>query len=742
MKGKSISYILLLSFLLLLVAITLTWSVIGLASGGAIGIGLLAIMVWSVITASHVRIQLPRTNLFLSISDVFIIYSLISLSGELAVFLTVVAEGYAALRRRIDDGNASFLGILASSSISIVTVFLTVAAVWFVLNFSPSVLENFENGTLLLLVLVVTIVPCVVNSFLASVFLAINTDARFFSVWRTHSLDALLVYFCVALMGGLLTFALRESNLFLLVAMGGTLALLHTAFRRYTEAQQKSNATVERSEFERAEIAEKHVAELKGYVLKIEQTAKELKESREKFRYAAFHDQLTGLPNRNYFVDAIDRQLNKARLNKKYRFAFLILDIQNFRTINESLGRAAGDGLIKHIGERLISLIKQYDVVGRIGGDEFGILLQDIGKDDQSISAFAKDLLKRLAEPFEVDTRQLFTRGTLGIAIGGADCKHAEDVLRDAEMAMHRAKEKNRGYVTFEKQMLAGAVSNLQLETDLRLAVERDEFEMFYQPIIDLGSSRIHGFEALMRWNHPKLGRISPERFIPMSEATGLIIPMTLRALEMACSQLVKWNERADLIQPLFASVNLSGTHFGQSGLVDQIKEILTKTTLNPRCLKLEITETVVMENAENAISMLRQIKDLGVQISLDDFGTGYSSLSYLQRFPIDAVKIDRAFVRSMEDGRQNGEIVRAILALADAMKLSVIAEGIESIHQLHQLGILSCQYGQGYLFSPPLPAAEFEDLIGDQSRWQNLMAGGNFEIIGPFVDMSSVRVN
>src|SRR6188508_2604776 len=282
MKGKSISYILLLSFLLLLVAITLTWSVIGLASGGAIGIGLLAIMVWSVITASHVRIQLPRTNLFLSISDVFIIYSLISLSGELAVFLTVVAEGYAALRRRIDDGNASFLGILASSSISIVTVFLTVAAVWFVLNFSPSVLENFENGTLLLLVLVVTIVPCVVNSFLASVFLAINTDARFFSVWRTHSLDALLVYFCVALMGGLLTFALRESNLFLLVAMGGTLALLHTAFRRYTEAQQKSNATVERSEFERAEIAEKHVAELKGYVLKIEQTAKELKESREK----------------------------------------------------------------------------------------------------------------------------------------------------------------------------------------------------------------------------------------------------------------------------------------------------------------------------------------------------------------------------------------------------------------------------------------------------------------------------
>ena len=741
MKGKSISYILLLSFLLLLVAVTLVWSVIGLASG-AIGIGVLALMVWSVVTASHVRIQLPRTNLFLSISDVFIVYSLISFGGELAIFLTGITEVYVALRRRLEDGQLSVLSILASSSISIVTVFVTVAAVTPVLGFSPSVLENLENGTLLLLVLVVTIVPCIVNSFFASAFLAINTDARFLSVWRTHGLDALLVYFCVGLMGGLLTFALRESNLFLLVAMAGVLVLLHTAFRRYTDVQRRSNANAEWSEFERAELAEKHVAELKGYVLKIEQTAKELKESREKYRYAAFHDQLTGLPNRNYLLDAIERQLNKSRLNRKYRFAFLIVDIQNFRTINESLGRTAGDELIKNIGERLITLIKQYDVVGRIGGDEFAVLLQDVGKDDHNINAFAKKLLKRVAEPFDLDDRQLFTRATLGIAIGNADCTQAEDILRDAEMAMHRAKERNRGYVMFDKQMLARAVSHLQLETDLRLAVERHEFEMFYQPIIDLGSSRIHGCEALMRWNHPKLGMISPDKFIPISEATGLIIPMTLRALEMACAELVKWNEREDLTHPLFASVNLSGTHFAQSGLVDQIKDILSKTGLNPRCLKLEITETVVMENAENAISMLRQIKDLGVQISLDDFGTGYSSLSYLQRFPIDAVKIDRAFVRSMEDGRQNGEIVRAILALADAMKLSVIAEGIESIHQLHQLVVLSCRYGQGYLFSPPLPAGEFEELIGDQTRWQNLLAGGSFEIIGPFVDAPEARIN
>ena len=740
MKGKRITNFLLLFVLLLPAGLALVWSLNGISAGG-VSVGVFAIMVWAVLTASHVRIQLPLTNLFLSIADVFIIYTLLSFGAELAVLLTVIAEVYAAVRRWVEEGNANLLSIVASTSISVVTVFTTVAAVTCVLGFSAPALENLRNGTLLLLVLVVTLVPCVVNSFLGSAFLAINTNRRFWRIWRNHGLDSLLVYFCVALMGGLLTFALRESNIFLLVSMAGVLLLLHTAFRRYTEAHRRSKANEEWSEFERAEVAEKHVAELKGYVVKIEQTAKELKESREKFRYAAFHDQLTGLPNRNYFLDAIERQLVKSRLNWKYRFAFLILDLQNFHTINETLGRATGDELIKHIGERLISLIGQYDVVGRLGGDEFAILLQDVGKDDHRVTEFATRLLKDIAKPIDLDGRQLFTRGTIGIAIGNADCKHAEDVLRDAEMAMHRAKEKNRGHVTFDKQMLARAVSLLQLETDLRLAVERDEFEMFYQPIVDLASSRIHGFEALMRWNHPTLGLIPPERFIPISEATGLIIPMTLRALEMACIQLVKWNKRPDVVLPLFASVNLSGTHFAQSGLVDQIKEVLSKTGLNPRCLKLEITETVVMENAENAISMLRQIKDLGVQISLDDFGTGYSSLSYLQRFPIDAVKIDRAFVRSMEEGRQNGEIVRAIIALADAMKLAVIAEGIESIHQLHQLAILSCQYGQGYLFSPPLPASEFEGLLADQSRWRTLLAGGTFEIVAPLVDIAEVRM-
>jgi EAL domain-containing protein (putative c-di-GMP-specific phosphodiesterase class I) len=286
------------------------------------------------------------------------------------------------------------------------------------------------------------------------------------------------------------------------------------------------------------------------------------------------------------------------------------------------------------------------------------------------------------------------------------------------------------------------AVSLLQLETDLRYAIDRGEFELYYQPIVDLQNLQLKGFEALVRWNHPTLGLISPDRFIPVCESTGLIVPMTVMILETACRQTVEWQERYKEIGPRFVSVNISGTHFAHPELVDQIKAVHKPTQMNPRCLKLEITETAIMENGENAVAVLEQIKELGIQLSIDDFGTGYSSLGYLQKFPIDTLKIDRVFVRSMEDGRQNGEIVRAVLALADALNLEVVAEGIESIHQFHQLRILSCRYGQGFLFSVPLPAKEAEVMIPDQGRWHNLLAGGDFVILNPEYESSQYQVH
>jgi EAL domain-containing protein (putative c-di-GMP-specific phosphodiesterase class I) len=270
------------------------------------------------------------------------------------------------------------------------------------------------------------------------------------------------------------------------------------------------------------------------------------------------------------------------------------------------------------------------------------------------------------------------------------------------------------------------AVTLLQLETDLRSAIERDELCMYYQPIVDLSSMRLFGFESLIRWNHPQRGLVPPNEFIPVSEETGLIIPLTLWVLRTSCRQMVEWQRKSESNKDLIVSVNLSGKHFAEKDLVKQIETIIKETGIEPRSLKLELTESAVMENAESVILMLKQIRELGVQLSIDDFGTGYSSLSYLHRFPINTLKVDRSFVSTMEDGSENGEIVRTVVALAKTLGLDIVAEGIESIHQLHQLRILGCEYGQGYLFSRPVPVEEAERLLEDKKRWENIMPNQN----------------
>jgi diguanylate cyclase (GGDEF)-like protein len=493
-------------------------------------------------------------------------------------------------------------------------------------------------------------------------------------------------------------------------------------------------------ERDRLRYAEREAGELKAYANELEKSTQALTQSRELFRYAAYHDALTDLPNRNYFIDIIG-ELLKNRLSAAGRtFAVLHVDLCRFKNINDSLGHGMGDLLLSQVGARLLKATQAPSIVGRLGGDQFAILLPELDNAGQA-AEFAKKIVGILGPPFTLGERVIFVKAVIGIAVGSSSHKRGEDMLRDADVAMHRAKEKKRQIVVFDQRMLAGAMSRMEMETDLRMALERNEFELEFQPILDLKRLQLEGFESLVRWNHPKLGRIGPDRFIPASEATGLIVPMTTTILESACRQLARWQDMSDPQKPLFVSVNISGVHFGHPALLDQLKETIRSTGIDPRSLKLEITETAVMENAENAVTTLRQIKDLGVQLSIDDFGTGYSSLGYLQRFPIDSLKIDRVFVRSMEEGRQNGEIVRAVIALADALNLDVIAEGIESIHQFHQLRILSCRYGQGYLFSEPMAPAHAESLLTDQSRWQNLVPGDNFVIVNPDYEQTVIRI-
>lgn len=516
--------------------------------------------------------------------------------------------------------------------------------------------------------------------------------------------------------------------------------LIVRRYLRYVADIRREAASTETAERFRAEQAETHVAELEHYVVELERSTKALRESRERFRHAAYHDAMTGLANRNRITELLQSAIAEASETADSHFALLFLDLNRFKTVNDSLGHSVGDRLIVDVGARLAALTGDRGTVARFSGDEFAILLSSIRKQKEA-ELFADRVADEIAVAFELEGRQIFTSVSVGIAIGNARYNHASELLRDADIAMYYAKETNRSWVVFDQIMHARAISLLDLETDLRLAVERNEFELYYQPLVNLDNVSLVGFEALVRWNHPSRGLITPGEFIEVAETTGLMIPMTVGLLRSACEQLEQWQSTGMASGELMVSVNLSASHLSRDGIVDQLRSILFETGINPENLKLEITEGAVMQNAEHTINVLNKIKDLGVRLSIDDFGTGYSSLSYLHRFPIDTLKIDRSFVVTMEDGSENGEIVRTVIALAKALDLSVIAEGIESIHQFHQLRILGCEYGQGYLFSRPVPAGEAAKLLHDSNRWRNILPANDFGVIARNLEYTHLRI-
>ena len=610
------------------------------------------------------------------------------------------------------------------------------------LIFGPTemVLHRDDLPNLVQLLVVMSISLFLVNSILIALFATIKHGKSFWRVWTDNCFEAVVMYLSGAVMAGILVKSFQKSDLYLPAAVIGFFGVVYLTFRHFVEDVKKTVEKAKQAERQRAEQAEEHVGELQHYVAELERSGEALQESHENFRHAAYHDALTGLPNRNFFIDTLKELLQKTKENSESNFAVLFLDLNRFKTINDSLGHSMGDRLIKNVAKRLSGMVREEDLVARFSGDKFGVILSDLLSRDEATS-FADRLARRLAEPYTLDGRQVFTSAKIGIAYGNSKYPEAEDILRDADIAMYYSKDHEENYVIFDQKMHVRAVTRLQLETDLRFAIERNEFELYYQPIIGLDSASLVGFEALVRWNHPQRGLVPPDEFIPISESTGLIIPMTVQILKSACTQVVEWQASWPQGTPLSVAVNLSGKHFGHPALVEQITTVLSETGIDPAHLKLEITESAVMENAETAILMLKQIKETGVQISIDDFGTGYSSLSYLHRFPIDQLKVDRSFVSAMEENTENGEIVRTVIALAKALNLKVVAEGIESIHQYHQLRVLGCEYGQGYLFSKPLPVADIERLLADKSRWQNILPGANTPVVPQTRDISHLRL-
>jgi diguanylate cyclase (GGDEF)-like protein/PAS domain S-box-containing protein len=431
----------------------------------------------------------------------------------------------------------------------------------------------------------------------------------------------------------------------------------------------------------------------------------------DQLKHQAFHDPLTSLPNRALFADRLAHAL--ARRNRVGRsVAVLFLDLDNFKVVNDSLGHRAGDQLLIALAERLQLGLRPEDTVARVGGDEMAILLEDV-ETVAEVSDLANRVQQRIAAPVYLDGREVFTTVSIGIAMSTIDNDRPEHLLRDADVALYRAKAQGKArYAIFDPSMDAQALERLELETDLRHAVDRSELRVHYQPIVDLETGRLCEVEALVRWQHPLRGLIPPLQFIPLAEETGLIIPIGRWVLAEAAWQTRRWQLEFPTLPPLTLSVNISARQLQHPHLLAEIAEVLDETGLDPSTLRLEITESVVMEDAEATSVTLRSLKALGIELAIDDFGTGYSSLSYLNRFSVDAVKIDRSFVTQIGTNSRDKQIVHAIVALAKSLQLSVTAEGIESTEQLRQLRALGCNRGQGYLLARPLPPDAIPSLL------------------------------
>jgi len=443
------------------------------------------------------------------------------------------------------------------------------------------------------------------------------------------------------------------------------------------------------------------------------------KRAEEQLLHDAFHDALTGLPNRALFMDHVKMAIQRSRRSGDRLFAALFLDLDRFKVINDSLGHMVGDQLLVGIAHRLEACLRPGDTVARLGGDEFTILLEDLTGTEDAIEV-ARRVQEAVTQPFNIGGHEVFTTASIGIALSNTGYERAEDLLRDADTAMYRAKmEGKKRHVVFDKGMHDRAMELLQIETDLRRAITRKEFFLNYQPIVSLATGKVLSFEALVRWRHPERGLVMPSEFVPVAEETGLIVPLGLWVLNEACRQMRSWQKQGLAGEQVTVSVNLSSRQFSQADLIEQVSSALRESGLRPANLKLEITESMVMENIDTAIDMLTQLRGLGVGLAIDDFGTGYSSLSYLHRFPIDTLKIDRSFVTQMTDNAENAEIVRTIVTLARSLSMDVIAEGVETREQLRQLGSLGCDYGQGYLFSRPVGAGQAVALLTDDEFTQ-----------------------
>ena len=702
----------------------------------------------TLLISSRVAVKVPRFNTNVTISDTFIFLAILLYGGEAGILLAA-AEGLSSGAR---VGKRA-ITIFFNSAVMACSAFVTVG----ILNFFFGTTTGLTHQKLSLAIIPVCMMALsqyFTNTWLVAIAMSFKYNQSFWQMWSKNYLWTSITYFVGAGVAGFIASSVGMIGIYAIFVAVPMISILYFTYYNYLEDIRKTAAQAEQAERERAEAeraraeaereraeqAERHVAELNLHLAEQERISCELEDSREHFRHVAFHDTLTDLPNRALLINLLQLSIDRTKLHTDHLFALLFLDLDRFKNVNDSLGHVSGDQLLTSVARRLEQCLRPADTVARLGGDEFAILLDGL-EDYNDAIRIAERAQKELMRPLNLGGHEVYTTASIGITLSTIGYENPENILRDADTAMYHAKEKGKArYEIFDAVMHARAVARLQLENDLRRAVERQELSVHFQPIMSLETNRIAGFEALARWQHPQRGFISPLDFISIAEETGLIIELGRLVLRESCRQMRAWQLENPNQKALTISVNLSGKQFTQHNLIEQIRQILQETGLDPHSLKLEITESVVMENAETAKSMLMQLRALGVKLSIDDFGTGYSSLSYLHRFPVNTLKIDRSFISSMSAGDENLEIVRTIMTLANNLGMDVVAEGVETEKQLAQLKEMRCEYGQGYLFSKPLTVeAASEFLQKDQQSDIPYLSGSEIQESAEQLDSSLV---
>lgn len=690
----------------------------------ALGLGFLLVLLFGAFVSPKMTLTLPRSKFAISFSDALIFLAFLLYGGEGAILLAAVETFANCVYLRRSGFNWGKLMIPANVSINVIATATTYIVLLAIQSMGGADFNPNKTQHLISLLGLLAFSQFLVSSLFAAVFHTLKDGTSLWETWKKYCFSSSMTQIVGAGLAGIIFKVINYGDFvtaaIALIAIGiaflnyrQSISDINTAIEQVEEAERAKSET----ERERRREAEKHASQLQLSLQKEEMANVALRKSERDFQHAALHDSLTGLANRKKFGDILRRLIEDNKQDPSTVFQVLFLDIRGFKNINDSLGHTIGDKVLVIAAKRFVRMLNASDTVARIGGDEFAIILRDLATVEKA-QKVARRIYKSLTQPFSLSGHKINIDLNTGIAPADPEYDTPEEILRDADIAMHFAKEKNDGPAVFSKDMREKFLERIQLEMDLRHAIERNELAMHYQPIVSLTDGRLVGFEALLRWHHAKLGMIPPFRFIPIAEDSGLILPITVWILHQTCTQLKQWQQIGPEYENLMVSVNISGKHLAKNELIDDVVGALQKSRIVPGSLKLEITESTAMENAEHSIAILNKLKEIGVQLSIDDFGTGYSSLSHLHRLPFDTLKIDRSFVIRVGENGEDSEVLQTVISLAKNLKMRVIAEGIETHPQLAVLQNLGCDYGQGYLLAKPKPVQETEELLYKRHNW------------------------